>query len=77
MKRFLQVLVFVFCGLICCVRVFFSSGSLCLSEFWVSEGCFRSFCLVCQRFQGLNVRGYLRNRSFSLRFGYQMIPRFS
>ena len=25
-----------------CQRFFFS-GSLCLSEFWVSEGCFRSF----------------------------------
>ena len=34
----------------------FFSGTLCLSEFWVSECCFRSFG---QMFQGLNVSGFL------------------
>ena len=47
----------LFCGFTVCQMV--SSGSLCLSEFWVSIHCFRFFGLVCQRFQDLNVRGFL------------------
>ena len=34
----------LFCGFTVCQMV--SSGSLCLSEFWVSEHCFRFFGLV-------------------------------
>ena len=76
-KRFLLVLFFVFVGLHVVSEVFFFSGSLCLLAFWVSAGCFRSFGLVFQRFRGLNVRGFFQVWSFSLRFGYQMNPRFS
>ena len=57
-----------------------SSDSLCLSKFWVSIHCFRFFGLVCQRFQDLNVRGFLSSVfqfELRLRFGYQMILRFS
>ena len=66
-QRFLQIL---FC---CCYFVglqFYQvvySGSLCLSKFWVLEHCFGFFGLVCQRFQGLNVGGFLRVWFFSLR----------
>ena len=35
----------LFCGFTVCQMV--SSGSLCLSEFWVSVYCFRFFGLVC------------------------------
>ena len=57
--RFLQVLVLLFFMGLHVVSEGFFSGSLCLSEFWVSEGCFMSFDLMCQRFQGLNVRRLL------------------
>ena len=58
-QRFLQILFFLllFCGFKVCQMV--SSGSLCLSEFWVSIHCFRFFGLVFQRFQDLNVREFL------------------
>ena len=79
-QRFLQILFFLllFCGFKVCQMV--SSGSLCLSEFWVSIHCFRFFGLVFQRFQDLNVRGFLCSVfqfELRLRFGYQMILRFS
>ena len=48
-KGFFRVLFFCFYGFTVYVRI--SSGSLCLSEFWVSEGCFRAIVLECQRFQ--------------------------
>ena len=51
-------LLLLFCGFKVCQMV--SLGSLCLSKFWVSEHCFGFFGLVCQRFQGLNVGGFLR-----------------
>ena len=46
-QRFLQILflLLLFCGFKVCQMV--SSGSLCLSEFWVSIHCFRFFGLVC------------------------------
>ena len=44
-RSFFFCLFLVFYSL--CQRV--SSGSLCLSEYWVSEGCFRSIVLECQR----------------------------
>ena len=71
-------LLLLFCGFKVCQMV--SSGSLCLSEFWVSIHCFRFFGLVCQRFQDFNIRGFLGSVfQFELRFrfGYQMILRFS
>ena len=55
----------LFCGFKVCQMV--SSGFLCLSKFLVSEYCFGFFGLVCQRFQGLNVGGFLRVCFFSLR----------
>ena len=42
---FRSFLLLLFCGFTVCQMV--SSGSLCLSEFWMSEHCFRFFGLVC------------------------------
>ena len=56
-KGFFRSFLLLFCGFTVCQMVF--SGSLCLSKFWVSEHCFVFFGLVCQRFQGLNVGGFL------------------
>ena len=65
-KGFFRSLFFLlFCGFKVCQMV--SSGSLCLFKFLVSEHCFGFFGLMCQRFQGLHVGGFLWVCFFSLR----------
>ena len=66
-KRFLQVVFFSVCGFTVCVREFLQV--LCFQNLGVRALLWILF-FMC-------VRGFLRVRSFSLRFGYQMILRFS